>query len=61
MYFKLLNFLYGKKQECREKGQTTVEFIVVVGIFILLAAPILYALFLAIKDKLDEVGAEIGG
>jgi hypothetical protein len=61
MYFKLLNFLYEKRDESREAGQTTVEFIVVVGIFILLAAPILYALFVAIKDKLDQVGAEIGG
>jgi hypothetical protein len=61
MYVKLLNFLYEKRDESREAGQTTVEFIVVVGIFILLAAPILYALFVAIKDKLDQVGAEIGG
>ena len=41
-------------------AQSIVEYIVAVAIFILLAAPVLYGLYLAIAQKLAEINLQIG-
>ena len=42
------------------EAQSVVEYIVVVAIFVLLAAPVLYALYLSIGTKLLQNNLQIG-
>ncbi len=41
-------------------GQTVVEYIIAVSLFVLLIGPVLYALYLSISGKLGAINVQIG-
>lgn len=41
-------------------GQTVVEYIIAVALFVLLVGPILYTLYISISTKLGAVNVQIG-
>lgn len=41
-------------------AQSIVEYIVAAALFVLLAAPVLYGIYVAISGKLSEINVQIG-